>query len=338
MGEKSLTQAPKDLKESIDWLALVRRGYEGSKSGGSGKPDKLEEALKQLEGFKEVKTKVSGDSLSHYIYGLAQALSSGFLGYNGLNGESSSGDGIVLRGESYTSAYHDRNWEQDDASTYAKIFLCLAPLTYYFITFLYWTCKPSGPWARGTITESNVLGKFFTAMGYDQSQLDQQKTGTTIANRLGGQDGFPELSDAHPGSSENSYDAFLKQLGKNYSKTPLFRPLTDCMRLSYAYLKSRHSGHQITDAIDAIKGELVNLSTSLTSGSTSSSHDFSKLTGYISTLLGEIQGFDPNAVPSPVAPLAGTLTTLTAAGGAGAAYGLNVFGFQDIVKALFGFK
>ncbi|GIX61326.1 variant erythrocyte surface antigen-1 family protein [Babesia caballi] len=290
-GGKPLTDPPKDVKEAIDWLALVGGGYGGS-GCGSGKHKELAAALRMLPGFAPIYNPIfPNDWLSEIIYVFALALDSAFLEYNGRNSDTSSGG-------TYTSAYSVAGWTDDKASEYAKIFLFLAVLIYYFITFLYCMCKPS----------------------------DSPNAG------------FTELSEAcGSGNSASSYETFLSTLEANGpSKRPEY-PLTTCKRFSYEYLQSRYSGTDITNVIDDIKKELVRLSETLTLYSTSSTSYFSKLTEYISSLLGKIQSFDPNSVPSPVAPLAGGLVGVGALG-TGAAYGLNLFGFQGIVKALFGFK
>ncbi|GIX63402.1 extracellular matrix-binding ebh [Babesia caballi] len=344
MGDgKPLKDPPTTLKEAIDWLVLVGGGFGGKGCGDTGEHDKLEAALKKLPGFYNTafyNQDFKGDSLSDYIDRYAQALSSGFLGYNGWNSSEFTGNGLIGIDGEYKSTYHNAKWE-DNASEYAKIFLFLACLVFYFITFLYWMCHSGGKWANGTITESNVLGQFLTAMGFTPTQLNRNKQGSEIAKHLDGSQGSAgshELSEAcGSGNSVSSYATFLQQLERvGPSKRPEY-PLTICKRFSYEYLQSRYSGTDITNAIGAIKEELVNLSERFSSYA-SVNNDFYALQQKIKTLLGKIHTFDPNAVPSPVAPLAGAVTTLTAAGGAGAAYGLNLFGFQGIVKALFGFK
>ncbi|GIX66145.1 variant erythrocyte surface antigen-1, beta subunit [Babesia caballi] len=342
-GPKELTDPPTNLKEAIDWLVLVGRGFGGNiaKGWSSGKHKELETALNDFKDFTaSYNRRFKYGSLSEIICIFAQGLGYGFLGYNGRNSETVSGSGIIASNKNYKSTYRACNWSSDYEPDYAKIFLFLAILVHYLITFLYWMCKSSDKWANKMLSDNSVpFSKFFEAMGYTPSQLDQQKTGTTIASALNKDyQAFPELQTAYQGGEVSSYDAFLKKLEANVVGSPLNHPLASCRILCYAYLQSRHSGTDITQAIDAIKTKLVSLSTSLTSSSTFATDYFSKLKKHISSLLGKIHTFDPNSASSSVAPLASALTTLTAAGGAGAAYGLNLFGLQGIVKALFGFK
>ncbi|GIX62322.1 extracellular matrix-binding ebh, putative [Babesia caballi] len=137
-AEKSLKDPPKNVKEAIDWLALVgeygKNGLGGQSWNGTGKPEKLETALTKLPGFDETayyNRRFRSDSLSYYIYRYAQALNSGFLGYNDQNSEKPSG-------ESYTSAYSGVGWIDDEASQYAKIFFvsCVLSLLFYHICIL----------------------------------------------------------------------------------------------------------------------------------------------------------------------------------------------------------
>ncbi|GIX61894.1 variant erythrocyte surface antigen-1 family protein [Babesia caballi] len=334
MEEKPLNQPPTNLKEALDWLALVGGGWGGRRDKGwegEGKHKELKKALKQLDGFDDTafyNHDLGDGGLSEIIKRYAQALGSGFLGYNGWNSET------VSRG-SYTSAYSGASWSDNNAFEYAKIFLFLACLVFYFITFLYWMCHSGGQWAN-QVTYSGPVDTFLREMGFPSNLLNREKLCSHIADRLeSGNNVFPELNDAYNSDGKTSYETFLLTLERNGPTNNIYVPLTNCMMLSYAYLKSRHSGTEITNAIGAIKGELVTLSKI---GDSSNTDKVSALKQKVQNLLDKIKSFDPNAVSSPVAPIASALTTVAAAGAAGAAYGLNLGGFQGIVKALFGFK
>ncbi|GIX64581.1 variant erythrocyte surface antigen-1 family protein [Babesia caballi] len=360
MGADDLLKTPpSNLKEAIDWLALVGGGFGGRGCGDFGMSDKLEEALKKLNGFDNIaQTKLSLSNYSGLINALAKGLGRGFLGYDGQNSTNFNGSGIVKKvGSKYQSSYHNANWEHNNDTTYAKIFLFLAPLVYYFITFLYWMCNKNS-WKRKQLNStggSNPLFYLMLYMGYSQPQLNEKKTGDTIADRLGGHDGFNELSDAYQvGSASSSYSTFIEKLERNGPSKGIDAPLTNCKIFCYAYLKSKQKDNAITDAIHAVKGELVNLSTS---SDISSTGDFSALQEKITNLLGEIPGLDPNLAssepgsdgpqkpgssgtgsqspsPSPAGPVAGTLTTLGLGGGAAAAYVFNLGGAKTLVNGL----
>ncbi|GIX63142.1 fibrinogen alpha chain [Babesia caballi] len=317
---------------------------------------------------------VFGDkSVQSSINALGKGLGYGFLGYQG--SESFGSSGIIKNNGGYKSTYGDCNWEQSNASTYAKIFLALAPLVYYFVSFFYWACKDKWKIKKIQSTGSgSPLYYLFNAMDYVQSQLYEEKTGSEIAEALDGYNGFDELKGAYKGSSLTSYDQFLTKLEEDGPTKKLDYPLTNCKILCYAYLKSKQNGKDITDAIDKIKEELITLSTSLTSGSTSSSHDFSALKQKIKNLLEKIKTFNlttgssaagsastwnpgssepgsdgprkpgssgtggtsqaPSSQFSPAGPVAGTLTTFGLGGGAAAAYLLNLGGAKTLVNGL----
>ncbi|GIX65693.1 variant erythrocyte surface antigen-1 family protein [Babesia caballi] len=245
---KSLTTPPKDLKEAIDWLALV---------GGYGRDGlditnclKLSGALMTLPKFKETfSSKFNGiSSPDSFVKQVTERLGSGFLGYSSQSGTDLNGKGVVCKSGKYQSAYHDCNLVQKDESTYAKGLLFLAPLVYYFITFLYWMCKKY--WRIQQLQYSSTSGLFYfmTAMDYTPGHFRNIK-GSQIASALeSSHNGFDELSAAYETYGKTSYDAFLHQLEENGSKHALSCPLTNCKILCYAYLKSRHSGKDITDA------------------------------------------------------------------------------------------
>ncbi|GIX62474.1 variant erythrocyte surface antigen-1 family protein [Babesia caballi] len=358
VGVAFLTTPPTNVKEAIDWLALVGGGWGGKSWEGTGKPEKLAKALKKLNHFKDFtaccKMHVTRDSLSDIIYIFAQGLGYGFLGYNGHNSSKLNGKGIVTSDVEYQSAYRNCNWSSDGEPDYAKTFLFLAPLAFYFITFLYWMCKDKSRWADKMLSDSGSLYKFFEAMGYDQSQLNPKKQGSQIADRLGGYAGFPELNEAYDTGGSTSYGAFLSTLETNGPKTPLFRPLTNCMRFSYAYLQSKQNASDITDAIDAIKEELKELNAS---SDISSTENFSDLKQKMKTLLGKIPGFNLNPgssepgsdgtrKPGSSGTISASQVQSSSAGpavggplgvgtlGAGAAYGLNLGGLQTTINGL----
>ncbi|GIX64798.1 variant erythrocyte surface antigen-1 family protein [Babesia caballi] len=310
------------------------------------------------ETFSKKFTGLSADSL---IKDLAKGLGSGFLGYSSQNGSEFNGEGIVKQEDSkYQSTYKDADWDRSDEPTYAKIFLFLAPLVYYFITFLYWASKDK--WRNKTIESRgsvSALYYFMVAMGYSQPQLNEKKTGSQIADRLGGHYGFSELKEAYGSGGSSSYSTFIEKLEEDGPTKKLDYPLTNCKIFSYEYLKSWHNAAEITKAIDSIKEELKELSTS---SDISSTGNFSALQQKMKILLEKIKSFEPHsgssqpgssepgrdglqkagssgtgsisqAQSSSAGPAVGGLLGVGALG-AGAAYVLNIGGAKTIVHGL----
>ncbi|GIX65105.1 variant erythrocyte surface antigen-1 family protein [Babesia caballi] len=355
--KNSLKDPPKDLKEAIDWITWVCHYGKGSKDYRM----QLKDSVENLPAFSEAKNQALGQNMhpDSFIYKLADKLGKGLLGYEAQGVYDFSGEGIVKNGGQYQSAYHNCNWNSNEEPDYAKTFLFLAILVYYLITFLYWMCK--GIWANQKISSSVPFSKFFEAMGYNPSQLDQEKNGDTIAKLLTGMpDGFEELSAAYgsdsTSASSRTYEEFLNTIEPKSQAIDWDRPLIGCFKLASSYLQSRQKHSEITNAIDTIKKELVALSTSISS-STSSTNDFSKLKGYITGLLDKIKTFNLNpgssepgsdglqkagssgtggqsqAQSSPAGPAVGGLLGVGTLG-AGAAYGLNLGGLQTTINGL----
>ncbi|GIX64812.1 variant erythrocyte surface antigen-1 family protein [Babesia caballi] len=290
-GQKSLTTPPNNLKEAIDWLALVG-GY-GRSGLDISAYQKLSTALQALPGFNVTLNSIFSKVMSpdSFVKQVTENLGSGFLGYDGQNSETFNGSGIVASNGTYHSAYSGAGWIDNSASEYAKIFLVLALLVYYFITFLYWMCKSSGKWAN-KMTGHGALGEFFKTMGYRPwEEFKNGKSGSQIAKHLEGHYGFDELKKAYQGTSENSYETFLTKLEEDGPQKNINSPVTNCKIFAYAYLQSKQRGSEITDAIDALKKELESISRS---SDASSTNDFSALKGAITTLLTKIQNFYPN--------------------------------------------
>ncbi|GIX62547.1 variant erythrocyte surface antigen-1 family protein [Babesia caballi] len=314
--------------------------------------------MQALPDFTDSTTKAFSKSYhpSGFISKLANNLGRGFLGYDGQNSSKFNGEGIVDSNGNYKSAYHDCNWEQDYEAKYAKIFLVLSCLVYYFITFLYWMCNKNS-WKHMKIESrgSNPLFYLMLNMGYSQPELNEKKTGAHIADRLTVMpDGFSELEEAYESGAKTSYDAFLTSLNQKASENAINCPLTNCKIFSYAYLQSRQNGKDITAAIDAVKGTLVTLSKS---SDTSSTNEVSALKDKIGTLLEKIKTFNLNpgstepgsdglqkagssgngsvssSQSSSAGPAVGGLVGVGALG-AGAAYFLNIGGAKTLVNGL----
>ncbi|GIX65005.1 variant erythrocyte surface antigen-1 family protein [Babesia caballi] len=344
-----LKKPPENLKDAIDWIVWFW-GY--GKSGlNTENYRKLTNGLNTLPEFAEAKKQALGQSMEPegIINKLGKGLGEGFLGYSGQGTDGFSDHGIAMSG--YQSTYKDANWSASDTDLkqYAKIFLFLAPLVYYFVSFFYWACKRK--WKHKKIETSGIVSPLyylFNAMGYTPSQLNQQKTGSHIADRLGGHDGFDELKEAYEPDGETSYETFLTKLESKIAGSPLNRPLGSCFKLATSYFerqsKLKTNASEITAAIDDVKEELKTISAI---GNISNTDNFSALKQRIGTLLGKIQSFNPTtgssepgsdgpqkpgssgtdgtsqAQSSSAGPAVGGLLGVGTLG-AGAAYGLNL--------------
>ncbi|GIX62834.1 ribosome binding protein [Babesia caballi] len=262
--EKKLTDPPTNLKEAIDWLALVGGGFGGtswSSWGNRGKSEELEKVLKQLPGFDGVKTTVFGDMfLQGAIKNLADGLGKGFLGYQSQGGYSFSGQGIIKANGEYRSTYENAQWHQDSTELQkcALIFLGSAYVTYYFVTFLYWACsnKYSGPWKGLPLQDDQRPGKYLKPMGFTSTQLNGEKHGTQIAELLDSDfNGFTELKKP---SRQTLYSDFLQQLEQQYTKVDWNYPLIACYRLAYRYFNQNKTS-PVTQAMEKIKTEFEKL-------------------------------------------------------------------------------
>ncbi|GIX64821.1 uncharacterized protein BcabD6B2_42560 [Babesia caballi] len=349
--QKSLTEPPKDLKEAIDWLALVGGGFGGSAFGGSGKPDKLEKALTKLPGFGGVKTNVFNQiEPQGVILKLANGLGRGFLGYDsnlefGYNG-------IIQKHRGYNSSYEYCNWAEDDEFTKqcALIFLGCAVTAYYCMSYVYWRCVKGG-WNTQILGGSNGLDlyKFIQTLGYNGGWVSNIIGGSQMAERLRdnfhGIEDFTKVSD----SVASDYPAFLNSLVQYDPSDALNRPLASCFKLAISYFElQKTNAGAITGTIDQIKEECIKLSKG-------ESQTYITLKDRITQLLQQVASFQPNktteifsqgahhsagqaasssAPTSPAGPVAGTLTTLGFGGGAAAAYLFNLGGAKTLVNGL----
>ncbi|GIX66091.1 variant erythrocyte surface antigen-1 family protein [Babesia caballi] len=258
VGQKSLTDPPTNLKDAIDWLALVGGGF-GSKSwDGSRKYIGLDDKIRSIPEWNAALEK-SGVSvaLQGLIKKLAETLGYGFLGYEG----SESFDhnkGIIKSDNGYTSAYKTAQWEDGEANDYAKVFLCASVTVYYGVTYLYWKCsnrQTYGGWATYwlNVSGSDPLSLFMLQMGFTSAEL-QHKNGTQVANILKGfHSGFSELQSAK--TNQHSYSTFLSEFEEqNASKSGINHPLTCCVKLANAYFASQfQKGDQTDETLINIK-------------------------------------------------------------------------------------
>ncbi|GIX62992.1 variant erythrocyte surface antigen-1 family protein [Babesia caballi] len=330
-GQKKLTEPPKDLKEAIDWLALVGGGFGGD---GLGKHDALVKALEKLPVFDGVKTTVFGDkSVQSAIRDLANGLGYGFLGYNG--SLSVGGSGIAQ--SDYQSTYKEATWDDSDQDKdIPQIFLCAASMVFWGLTYVYWKCKVNGGWSGEPLNNSVGwgLGKFMKDMGFQASTLRSIK-GFQVASRLdnGGAYTFEELNNAD--KEQYSYPAFILSLERSGPEKGINSPLTNCFVLAKKYFRDRfQNGKEIDGSLTSIKETLKKFSTLCYT------YSFLKdeINKFISTNMPDPSSPNPSnnaEQSSPAGAVAGTLTTLGLGGGATAAYLFNLGGTKTFVNGLF---
>ncbi|GIX63936.1 variant erythrocyte surface antigen-1 family protein [Babesia caballi] len=352
--KKSLTTPPTNLKEAIDWLALVGGGF-GGRGWQTGKSITLGNALAALKDFSGPKEKaLKNVDIGGSIYRLAQGLGSAFLGYASQGTVFfSDSKGIISNTGNYTPTYQANPWNgSDDADKMALIFLGSAYVAYYFVTFLYWHCKSGikGDWIGYSLNQDSNgqwLGQFMKAMGFTLSQL-QNKLGKEVAQILdsSGHYAFDELENIS--NTHLTYSIFLTTLKQKASIQPLNSPLTACYTLAKEYFSLQSENKEVAEAMRKIRSEFESVSTKRYS----ESNIYEVLKQNIDTFLSKVTTFTPStiATPSPqqppsgssttspsqsssAGPVAGTLTTF-GLGGAAAAYVFNLGGTKTLVNGL----
>ncbi|GIX61118.1 variant erythrocyte surface antigen-1 family protein [Babesia caballi] len=261
---KKLTEAPKDLKEAIDWViqiselkqlekladALekflkedaglviweVREVFDVIKNNIIDKFDKMHGFGPQhykgclssaTEGLKDVKRSMDAKkgNLQTAIESLVKGLKS-FVRYKGTSSFNNSGI-IKNNGATYTFAYNDAKWIPDDAPKCAAILLGILPAMFFGVTLIYWKCS-NNTW-KNVYTPPKY---FLKQMGFSEDALNGDKKGSDILSQL---TSFTELSKANV--KNVAYPAFLEKLqGEAPKSAPsTSSPLTSLYLLSYYF-------------------------------------------------------------------------------------------------------
>ncbi|GIX64675.1 variant erythrocyte surface antigen-1 family protein [Babesia caballi] len=336
MGEKKLTEPPTNLKEAIDWITWVC-GY-GQVSGDY--KSKLASAISDLTKFKVSFKGMFGkvEDPEGLIKGLGDGLGRGFLGYSGQGVQSFNDEGVVRSNGGYESAYRDAQWEHDQRSDYALIFLGAAYLTYFFVTLLYWRCKQgiNGAWQSFTLGGTGTwLKDYMEGMGFNINSLVKDKWGYELAQLLENVDCFDEFNGIFS-SQALLYYQFLQALETKAPTDAINCPLTSCYLLARDYFNLNKSSEvaglmtQIRSTFEGFKGNQQDL------------HVCPRLIANIKRFLENVKKFEPSTsapLPpqppqsgasttspssSPAVPVAGTLATFGLGGGAAAAYLFDV--------------
>ncbi|ORM39682.1 uncharacterized protein BXIN_0275 [Babesia sp. Xinjiang] len=247
----SLTEHPPgNLKECIDWLLRLtekdgQNGGGGQNGNGStelGKKvvdllKKVDDATEKLENDQKVlKAVTKNGNGTNLITTLADNLAK-FIGYNGGNGDlDGKGIGKNNGGTKYTSSYNGNEakckWSEamkldNDHNTCASIFLGTLPVIFSGLSYLYWQCnKGTGGrgdrWCKGTykIHETNPLGIYFIACGYDPTKLNDKQAGDAVKTLLG-ETCFKEEFKNNGAKVDGPYPVYIKEVldKTNYSNT-----------------------------------------------------------------------------------------------------------------------
>ncbi|GIX64379.1 variant erythrocyte surface antigen-1 family protein [Babesia caballi] len=332
---KSLTNPPTNLKDAIDWIALVGAGY-GSTSLDQGKRTALKSALDKLLSWSSLRSQLKINvELDGLILKLANGLGPGFLGYNATTTISGS-SGIAQSG--YQSTYRDAQGPSGAENDCAKVFLAAASMVFYGLSFLYLQCKMShGGWKDSQLTDTGSwgLGKFMRDMGFQANTL-RIIQGSAVASRLAA-DGtytFDELKTAY-GNGQYIYSNFVDRLVQQQQSNALNYPLTNCHKIATHYFQSVFKNSETNDnTLQKIKQAFQTFK-----GSCGNYHrDFTEeISGFINssmTLTPSLGSTTSSSQSSPAGPVAGTLTMFGLGGGAAAAYLLNLGGTKTLVNGL----
>ncbi|GIX64372.1 variant erythrocyte surface antigen-1 family protein [Babesia caballi] len=245
---ESLTKAPQNLKESIDWiLRLSGRDYLGG-DGTDGLTTALSDFLNTAHKneddlMKTILSNIKKDTTSSgngLITAVANSLKK-FIGYTTSGSRSGSnykieidGTGIIKPGEIYsrskgsprsqnkiyTSAYRNTSWSTDVTSSddtkkkALQIFFAAIQFIFEGLTELYYNCKNG--WSTHQLSSSgdSDLKEFMDRNGFSDTQLNSQLTGNQIISQA--LKGFNEFNAGYSAAGDNpSLDAFRSQLEQN---------------------------------------------------------------------------------------------------------------------------
>ncbi|GIX62770.1 variant erythrocyte surface antigen-1 family protein [Babesia caballi] len=251
-GGKSLTQAPENLKEAIDWVIKIKNNTDDLSKALQEllKEDGSDVAVKVLDKYRIVSERDvesvgtwalndQKDNLKRLVNGFAE----------GLNKFVEKDSGIVQNPNisAYNSATSWNNLTTSDKRDCAAILLGIMPVVYIGITYLYWQCEGKGGWAQDNLNDSGgsgsnqgTLKQYMVAFGYAEKDLNSSKNGGNIATQL--QSAFSKELQKHKSTaSSKSYPNFLVELQKKVldstpSQTKTDCPLTSLYLLSYYYI------------------------------------------------------------------------------------------------------
>ncbi|GIX62603.1 variant erythrocyte surface antigen-1 family protein [Babesia caballi] len=267
--KKSLTQAPENLKEAIDWVLRVSGGDQGSVPYPMNFVKTLHFILNTIphteddfrsKALKEIKIDENAFQKG-FIYRLAEGLQT-FIGYEFKYEKQShkikiEGNGIVKSGEiysgssvppqppsndTYTTAYggsrlYDEDHKVENAKKKAvQCFFTAIQFIFEGLTELYYDCR--NRWSGQSLSANSEPNQFMQKNGFDKTKLKTTMTGATIATQT--LQSPTEFQKAHTAVSSNpSLDSFRSQLEQGAMSNTSDSPLSALYTLAtYAYFHS----------------------------------------------------------------------------------------------------
>ncbi|GIX65007.1 variant erythrocyte surface antigen-1, beta subunit [Babesia caballi] len=264
-GKKSLTEAPINLKEAIDWVLRVS-GRDSDKENEEGKKaikglaEELTASIRKKpyeenDDVKKILTEIMYDaniSPTGPVIRLAYALQK-FIGYEWAKGNPNykwkiGENGILKTGDlpnAYTSDYRGSKLSEvlstvEDVHKKAlESFFTAIAFIYEGLTELYFKCNTE--WSKQSLSgsgHSDTLNQFMTTNGFGKTQLNSNMTGANIADNA--LKDLSELSSAYSAAGDNpSLETFRSQLEQNASTDPSKSPLAALYILAtYVYVQS----------------------------------------------------------------------------------------------------
>ncbi|GIX62702.1 variant erythrocyte surface antigen-1 family protein [Babesia caballi] len=224
----------------------------------------------------------------------------------------------------------NRRLNSDEAKRAANIFLGSMPMVYYFVTYLYFKCTVGRDgWSGESLTNTNTgLNNFMLQMDFTTGQLSGL-SGSAIAKLLEDEpNGFDGLKIVD--RTENSYEAFLNNLKKEYGESKITNamqcPLYTLYRAAKAYLQSKFQNQKGDANLEEIKNRLKKFKRAC-KAEQYFEDEFNKFLTEIhlpTSNSSHSSGTSDEDSPSTAGSIAGTLTAFGLGGGGAAAYLFNL--------------
>ncbi|GIX62904.1 variant erythrocyte surface antigen-1 family protein [Babesia caballi] len=247
-GTGNEVPVPQNLKEAIDWVLRISGG-DGVVDDKAVVQDLANEVKKLLQPVDVGDFKNDEFKIKSLITTFAAGLKS-FIGYNG--GRNPGGKSGIASNH-YRSSYEvSDTWEPSwnsasDANVQkcANIFLGIAPLLYYGMTYLYPRYVDlngcNGNWeAMGFNDGDMVLNNFMVNVGYSDKRQLSSREGKNVMSKTA--ETFTELQPDSVGGLNSSFSAYLQgvqQKGKaTLNSTPETCPMYSLHHVAKAFWES----------------------------------------------------------------------------------------------------